>query len=196
MLISVLLADLLKLLLKEFTSSHTVSSIAETLKISRVGTWKALKTLEKDGLIRLDKISSKKTATFTANLNWENPLTEKALALILAKEASDHKKWVATFNSLEKKHDFLLLYGSILHSPKKARDVDVLLITKDFRGARKSFEKIQVTQLNKVHALILAEEELQQEIKSNNKAIIDALRRGVVLFGQESFVKLIKSMER
>ena len=117
---------ILKILLKEFTIEQTITSLAETIVMSRVGIWKVLKKLQSKELIILSKVGIGKTNTYIIKLNWDNPLIEKMLSLILTEDALKNQRWLNNFLELENKVDFLILYGSIINYPKEAKDIDIL----------------------------------------------------------------------
>ena len=48
-------------ILKDFSKTHTITSIAEQLNMSRVGIWKILKQLQLEDLVKLIPIGSGKT---------------------------------------------------------------------------------------------------------------------------------------
>lgn len=183
----------LNFLLRHIERESTITLLANELKLTRTGIWKLLKKLEKEELVSLASIGEGKTGVYNIKLNWENPLLEKTLALILTQEALKNQRWIENFKDLESKLSFLILYGSILHSPKEANDIDILIITNkdNFQDIENITSKIQKTQDKKIHLLAFAKEELKHELKKSNKAFIDALRKGVILFGQERFIKFI-----
>jgi DNA-binding Lrp family transcriptional regulator len=190
--------DVLKILLKNFSANHTVSSLSQRLKISRVGIWKVLKILESDKLIILTPIGKGKTSAYYIKLNWDNFIVEKTLALILAEESNNQERWRFNFAELEERVGFLLLFGSILHSPNEANDIDIISVVTDKKKFTEIYNvllKIQKTQLKKIHSIDLTENELEQELKKDNNAYIDALSKGVVLYGQENFVQFIKKIQ-
>ncbi|MBU1988534.1 MAG: HTH domain-containing protein, partial [Nanoarchaeota archaeon] len=108
------------ILLKDFCSEHTVTSLAKRLSVSRVGIWKALRKLESEELIILEQIGNGRTSVYRIRLNWKNVLTERELSLYLTQEALRQKRWRWDFCELERNIDFTLLFGSILTLPKKA----------------------------------------------------------------------------
>ena len=189
---------ILKILLKDFTIKLTITFLAKEIGMSRVGIWKILKKLEVEKLIILSPIGTGKTSTYIISLNWENPLVEKTLSLALTEDALKNQRWLSNFGDLEDKVDFLLIYGSIIHSPKEANDIDVLGITSKnkFLEIEESIKKIQKTQIKKIHALNFTPVEFKGELEKPNKAFIDAIKRGIILFGQEKFIKFIKSITR
>jgi len=185
-------------ILKDITIQHTVTSLAKELKLSRVGTWKILKKLEAEKIINLKSIGRGKTSTYLVELNWNNKVTEKKLELLLTEEAQSNQRWLDNFKELEKETDFLILFGSILHSPKEAKDIDFLMVTdkKNFSKINENISKIQKSQIKKIHSNNLTEAEFRTEISKQNKIFIDAIKKGVVLFGQEKLIKVVKEMKR
>ena len=182
-------------LLKDFTKKHTITSLAKELKLSRVGIWKILKKLEAEEYILIESIGSGKTSTSIIKINWENLLVEKALALYLTEESIKQRRWRVNFVELEKEVDFLVLYGSIISFPQQANDIDVLGIAKKnkFVKIQNILDEIQKTENKKIHIINFTILEFMKELQNNNKAFIDAIKKGVILFGQENFVKFMKN---
>ncbi len=190
---------ILKILLKDFTIKPIVTSLAKEVSMSRVGTWKAIKKIQSEKLIILSPIGTGKTSAYSIILNWGNPIVEKTLALTLTEDALKNQRWRTNFAELEDKVDFLIIYGSILNSPKDANDIDLLGAVSNkhkFMEIEETVARIQKTQHKKIHALNFTQTELQQELERPNKAFIDAIKKGVVLFGQENFVKFIKDVRK
>ncbi len=184
------------ILLKDF-SSHTATFLSKELKMSRWGVWKILKRLEKDKLILIEPVGRGKTSTGIIKLNWDSILAEKTLALYLTQEALKYKRWLHDFSSLQQEIDFLMLYGSVLYS-KEANDIDLIGVAKEKSLAkiRDMLSKIQETQIKKIHFISLTQKELRYELKKPNRAYLDAVRKGIILFGQENFIKFMKEMQK
>ncbi|HIH11758.1 TPA: hypothetical protein HA241_06215 [Candidatus Woesearchaeota archaeon] len=190
--------ELLIILLKEFSTKHTVTSLAKELKMSRVGTWKLIKKLEEIKYLVLTSVGTGKTSTYTVDLNWDNIIVEKALTLYLTEETVKQRRWQVNFNELEAVTDFVILYGSILHAPQHAEDIDIVGITSksSFVKVQKILDKVQKTQSKKIHAINFTESEFKTELQKHNRSFIDATKRGVVLFGQERFFKFMGGVNR
>lgn len=191
--------EILKTLLKDVGKKHTVTSLSKEREISRVGSWKLLKELEKENLIILTPIGPEKTSVLEVSLNWNNPLLEKTLALLLTEDALKQSKWRYNFKELENQVGFLILFGSILHSPKEANDIDVLNLVSNeesFVKIGKIITNIQITQNKKIHAINLTEKELKHELRDKNKAYTEALKKGIVLYGQENFIRFIRETSK
>ncbi|MBS3167429.1 hypothetical protein J4403_04475 [Candidatus Woesearchaeota archaeon] len=189
---------ILKLLLKDFTIKPTITVLSKEIDMSRVGTWKVLKKLETEQLIFLSSVGEGKTSTYNILLNWKNPLLVKTLALALTEESIKNPRWLSNFKELESKLDFLLIYGSIIHSPKEANDIDLLGIIskKNFLLIEEIIKKIQKTQIKKIHLINLTSAEFKAELKKPNKVFVDAVKKGIVLFGQEKFIKFINDLSK
>ncbi|MEK6823739.1 MAG: HTH domain-containing protein [Nanoarchaeota archaeon] len=190
---------ILAILLKQFLINWTITSLANEINLSRVGIWKVLKKLEKEKLIILISIGKGKTNTISIKLNWENIILEKKLSLILTEEASKQQRWLNNFEELKDVTEFTLIYGSILHSPKEANDIDILEIVsnkKDFLKIEKIVQKIQKTQIKKIHSESFTKEEFREEIKKPNKIFIDAIKKGIILFRQEKFIKFVRDIQK
>lgn len=191
-------AKILKILLKDLTIKPTITALSKKIGMSRVGTWKVLKKLEREKLVILSPIGAGKTSAYGISLNWNSPLTEKNLSLALAEEAVKYQRWISNFTELENKTDFLIIYGSMIHSAKDANDIDILGVTakNKFLEVEESIRKIQKTQIRKIHAMNFTQAEFKQELEKPNKVFIDAVQKGIVLFGQEKFIKFIKNTAR
>ncbi len=190
---------ILKILLKDFSVEHTITSLAKETGMTRVGTWKVLKKAELDKLILLSQAGKGKTSTYLVRLNWESLLLKKLLSLALTEDAMKHQRWLNNFSELENKMDFLIIYGSILHYPKEANDIDILGIVPNknkFLEIEEAVKKIQKTQLKKIHILNFTLQEFKQELQKPNKALIEAVKKGVVLFGQDKFIKFAEGVLR
>ena len=190
--------QILKILLKDVLAIPTITFLAKELSISRVGAWKILKKLEEEKLVVLSSIGSGKTSTYIVRLNWDNIILEKTLSLALTQDSIKSRRWLNNFAELENKLDFLIIYGSILQNQKDARDIDILGVTNktNFLAIEESIKKIQKTQLKKIHSINFTQKELKSELEKSNKAFIDALKKGIILFGQEKFIKFMKSITR
>lgn len=188
---------IIKILFKDFSLRHSISSLSQELKITRVGAWKALKNLEKEKYVLLKQIGKGKTSTYIVELNRTNILLENVLMGILLEEAQKNQRWLYDFSEIEKFVNFSIIYGSILNNPKEANDIDILSIVsnkKNFIELDNTINKIQKTQIKKIHAINMTQEELKTELKKGNRAFIDAIKKGIILFKQENFIKFIKSI--
>ncbi len=185
------------MLLKEPFVVHTATSLAKSVGLTRQGVWKILHKLSKNKLIILESIGKNKTSISTIKLNWDNFVTEKTLSLLLTKESLKEQRWIVNFKELCNNVEFLIIFGSILINPKESNDIDIIAVVKkkNFKKVEEIISKIQKTQFKKIHLIDLTKTEFIYEIKEANKAYVDALKKGIILYGQDEFIKLMKVLQ-
>ena len=191
--------QILLILFRDIFIIHTATSLAKILGMSRWGVWKILKELENNRLIMLNQMGGGKTSVHIVKLNFGSVILSVCLAFALSKESLKYERWKANFKELAEHTEFLILYGSILHSPKEANDIDILGVISDkgkFVKINHIIDKAQKTQAKKIHSLNFTPEEFMYEIKKSNKAFIDSVKKGVILYGQEKFVKFIMEIHK
>ena len=54
---------------------------------------------------------------------------------------------------------------------------------------------MQKTLLKRIHLIDLTGAEFETELKKPNESYLDALKNGIILFGQDNFTKFIKKMQ-
>ena len=183
------------LLLKDFSTMHTITSIGKELGMTRSGIWKVLMKLKKENYITLETTEEK--SLLLPKLNLRNELLGKYLDFALSKEAKEHERWVFNFAEVKEHASFFILYGSILKSYAKAKDIDVIGVIPDkksFKKLHESLDKIQKRESKRIHSINFTQSEFREELLKPNKAFIDAVSKGVVLFGQEEFIKFMKKL--
>lgn len=184
---------IIKALIKS-PDTNTISALSGEIGISRQGVFKVVKRLELERLLRLSKVGKGRTSIFVIKLNWQNPILEKQAAIILLDEAQKNQRWITNFIELEKNVKFTLIFGSVLTSPKEAKDIDLINVASDFITIDKIINATQKTQTKKIHALNLTEAEIREELAKGNPALTEAIKKGVVLFGHENFIKFIRGL--
>ncbi len=190
---------ILKILFREPFVDHTATSLSKTLGITRQGLWKSLNKFSNDKIISLKSIANTKKSAVKISLDLTNPVTNKTISLLLTKELSEYERWKVNFAEIEKHVSFLILFGSILHSPKEANDIDIIAVIEkreNFKQIEETISKIQKTQSKKIHLIDMTEIEFKQELLNKNKAYLDALKKGIILFGQENLIKSITDLSK
>src|SRR3989338_5564816 len=179
------------LLLKDFSTMHTITSLGKELGMTRSGMWKVLKRLESRKYI-VTKSTGKETSTTIQKLNFKNDMLDKYMNLALSMETVDYELWIFNFAAVKEHVSFFILYGSMLKSYAKANDIDVIGIVhnrKGFKLLHESLDKIQKSESKRIHAINFTESEFREELLKPNNALVEAVKKGIVLFGQENFIK-------
>ena len=134
---------IIKALIKS-PDTNTISALSGEIGISRQGVFKVVKRLELERLLRLSKVGKGRTSIFVIKLNWQNPILEKQAAIILLDEAQKNQRWITNFIELEKNVKFTLIFGSVLTSPKEAKDIDLINVASDFITIDKIINSSQI----------------------------------------------------
>ena len=52
--------------------------------------------------------------------------------------------------------------------------------------------KLQIAQQKKIHDINFSQQDFKNELKRPNKAFVHAIQTGIILYGQEKFIKFIR----
>ena len=89
-----------------------------------------------------------------------------------------------------------MLFGSATKNYKAARDIDILTVIgkKDYKEVRKIMKEKQELLPKELHSIEMTEEDLTNNIKKRQAAIMDIIKNAVILYGQDKYVEVIKSV--
>ncbi|MBS3079280.1 nucleotidyltransferase domain-containing protein [Candidatus Pacearchaeota archaeon] len=178
------------ILFKEKLGFYNSRSMSKIVGISHPGAFKILKKLEKNFIVSSKRIG--KAIIFS--LNFENPMTKNLVENALIAESQEYKRWVEEFKEIEEISLFAILFGSIIKNENSAKDIDLLVVSeqnyqsiiqKIINGKNKISNK-------KIHLILQIGEDFLNDLHKNNKVILEIIKTGIVLFGQDKFIKLIK----
>jgi biotin operon repressor len=182
--------DVILHLFRNPTSQHTISSLTEELKRSRVGVWKTVKELEKNGFVTLSSIELIRKKVYTVELNWENSVVEKSIEIYLLNEVLNYEDWTKNFNNLGNVLDFLFLC-------KEEDNIKIVGITQKGKFVRiQKPADLQESNGKEITTLSITNLEFLQGLKNKKNEYMDAVKKGIVLFGQGNFIQFIKKMHK
>lgn len=53
--------------------------------------------MQADSLVLISSVGKGKTSTGIVGINWDNPVVDKMLALVLVEQVARNKRWVSSF---------------------------------------------------------------------------------------------------
>ena len=179
-------------LFKDFTIDYNPSSIAKVIGKTRVGTFKALNSLEKDSIVTGKNMGK---ARFY-KINFKDDYAIKNVETLLMEEAKNYIRWKDELNPLFSLTDIIILFGSIIRNEEKANDVDVLLVfnKKNNDKINRFIKEKNLLLIKKLHPIKQTKEDLRKNIIKRDKVIINAVKTGIVLHGYEKITELIKNV--
>ena len=192
------LTKIVEFLFRNTPNRFNVNQISRELKISVGSAYKILKSLEKKGVLVSQKIGNgiyyvlnldnKEAKSITELVLMESrnkPLSKNPHALIYAKDFKDG----------EKLSKAIILFGSILES-KDAKDVDVLFIID--KGKSKAVEdfcmKLSNLRPKRINPLFMTMADFKENIKKQDRVITDILKKGVILFGEDTVINILRGV--
>ncbi len=180
--------EILKIIFKDFLTPYNSRSISKKIKISHAGAFKILKKLEKEELVKSIRIGR----AVIYSINKENPLALKEIEITLIIEAGNYKRWIEEFKSLKDKAEFVMLFGSILKKEEKARDIDLLVVAEkeNFKDIKRFISERQNFLNKRIHLILQSLDDFKQDLEKKNKAIVEIIKTGVILFGQDKFIEV------
>ena len=176
---------------------HNINQISRKLRLSVGSVHKILKNLEERDVVRGKELGN----AIYYNLNLDNSEAIKLLELILIDEKNGlmaENKTARVYALDLKKYNAkcIILFGSIIDKAEEAKDVDVLYIVrskKQIKEVNNFCLEISKIRTKKINPLIMLEQDAMNNLKNQNKAMIDIFKNGVVLNGEEVFIKIAKN---
>lgn len=180
----------LRMLFASLGEPSSINHIARECGIAPNGAFKILKKFEKDGILKVKDIANIKAYS----LNFENEMTKSVLKLALVSELSSRLKY--RFEDLKALKDIVevcVIFGSYATSKENPNDLDVLFIfdAKNFNKFKQKSERVFMTIPIKVHDVIQTEEDFARNLRAN-KISYEILKKGVVLWGYDTLIKIVE----
>jgi len=177
------------LVYKSFTSYYNANSLAKEIGLSQVGTMKLLKKLDREDIL----VSKKIGKSYIYKINIGEEIVRKLIAFILINESRKYLKWKEEFKSLNKSGRIILFYGSASRNYAQARDIDLMVILNksDVKEVRDKILEIQKMLPKKMHSIEATKNDLIENLKNKNKAMIDIIKTAIVLYGYDDYMGVI-----
>ena len=177
-------------LFKEPYEEYNSNNLAISVGKSRIGVSKALNSLEKNNLVT-GKILGK--AKFY-KINYNDEYARKTIELLLMDESKKYPKWKDEFKEFQVK--ILVIFGSIIKNEKEAQDIDILIVynEKDNEQINKIIKEKNSILTKKIHPIKQTYEDIKNNILKKDKILINAIKDGIVLKGQEEIVRLMQEV--
>ena len=161
--------SVINFLVRNFTEKLTIRSIAQRLNFSAAGVFNILKKLEKEGIAVGQRLG---TGLFYS-INLDNKLSQHLAAIVL----------------LYSKEKPAINVEKIKYAKSAVFDMSTLLLVID------NITNIEVDVPN-VNVISKTEDEIIELFKKKDQEMMQLLKKGIVLFGEEKIVNIIKNCSR
>lgn len=184
---------ILRFLLANFDKDYSINEIAKNCGLAPNGAYEALKKFEKKGILLFKKIGNLKSY----KINFESIEANKLLELILIPDYQESKIRYR-YNDLKPLKNITklcIIFGSYITKKEKPNDIDVIFVIRkaDYKKYAEVLDKIKRVMPFKLHDIIQTKDDLNKNIRKRDKIIIKALSEGVVLWGHEFLIEVIKN---
>ena len=180
------------ILFKDYTTYYNANSISKVLKISPVGAQKIFKRLLQENVVT-SKIIGK---SITYKLNFNDNYVSQLIAFLLADEANNFKRWKEEFKELFKEGRIVMLFGSTIKDYAHAHDIDLMIVigNKEVKEVNAVLKKKEEILPKKLHAIKLTHQDLLENLKKKDQAMLDIVKNAIILYGQDKYVEIIKNV--
>ena len=186
-------AKTIEFLIRNFSKDYNINQLAKKLSISVGGIFKILKKLKSWDFLIEKKLGN--NIFYKINYDSQDALDACKFALTEKKISSYVKVWIKDLEILKEKTELAILFGSVLKKNKEARDIDVLLVFKkrNLKDIENMIEEINRIKSKKIHAVYQTKADLIMNINKRDKAILEEIKTGVILWGRDLLVESVKN---
>ncbi|HLC85303.1 MAG TPA: hypothetical protein VJH22_05925 [Candidatus Nanoarchaeia archaeon] len=182
----------LKFLLKHFEEDHSINQLAKQIGITPKGMHKLLTRLGSQNILIAKKIGN----GIFYHINFQSELALAATQLSLFEEIKlpYAKAQAKDLQRLRPYTQAAILFGSVLDKGERAGDIDVLFILDErkYDPFKKALASLRSLKSKPIQDIIQTPEDLSKNLKKRDKVILDALKNGNVLWGQDILIQAVK----
>ncbi len=172
---------------------HSINELSKECNLTPNGAYKILKKLEKEEVIKPKKIAN--ISSYKLNFESEKTTRILELAFIPDKLEGRIKNRTEDLQALKDVTSICIMFGSYITDKKEPGDLDLLFVLEKekFNKYKKILDKVRSISPIKIQDVVQTTEDLKQNIKKEDKIILTNLREGIVLWGFEKLVEVIKN---
>ncbi len=174
----------------------SINDLSNQINISTGSAYKVLTKFEKEGVITAVPISNIVTYPF----NFINEKTKPVIELVYAAEQFENKIKMRAHDLelLKDTTQMCLLFGSYITSKQNPSDLDILFVIEKekFADYKKILTKVQLITPIKIQDVVQTKEDLIQNIRKQDPIIVEALKKGIALWGFHLLAEVIKDSRK
>ncbi len=172
---------------------YSMNEIAKLCKLTPNGAHKLLTKLEKEGVLKAKPIANLKAY----KLDFESEKTARVLELAFMPDSLEGRVKLRAddLKQLKVVTKSCVLFGSYITTKKEPGDLDVLFVLerKNFEAYKQALSKVQDITPIKIQDVVQTTDDLQQNLKKGDPIVVEALRNGIVLWGFDVLVQVVKN---
>ena len=182
-------------LFRDVAVHYNAHSLSKRLGLSPRGTLKLLKRLQKQQLLTSRTLG--KATYYKPNL--EESYTGKLVELLLMREAREKaSRYLFEFKDLFPHASIIVLFGSILRTPRSANDIDILGVFEESEEAAVDavIKEERKYTARPIHLIKQGPEDFRKNLHKGNEVLLNILRHGIVLHGYSDLIAAVSEVTR
>ena len=183
----------LRFLATSVGKDHSINDVAKTCKLTPNGAHKLLAKLEKEGVLKAEPIANLKAYT----PDFKSEKTVRVLELAFMPDTLERRvtSRAEDMRPLKAVTQACVLFGSYITTKKEPGDLDVLFILKraDFEAYKQALARAQDITPVKIQDVVQTTDDALQNLKKGDPIVAAAFRGGIVLWGYDIVVQVIKN---
>ena len=185
---------ILRFLLANFNKDYSINEIAKNCKLAPNGAYEILKKFENTRVLFSKKIANLRSY----KINFKSIEASKLLEIILIPDYNKSKIYYRyrDLKPLEKITKLCIIFGSYTIEKENPNDIDILFVLrkKDYKNYTQTLDKVRAIMPYKLHDIIQTKGDLSRNIRKGDKIVIETISKGIVLWGHEFLIKVIKDV--
>ena len=185
--------EILLILTKDFSTDYNANNITKKIGITSAGAFKAMKNLEKKGLITGKKMG--KAIFYKVNL--KDYYTFRTIETLLINESKEEaSRWLNEFKDLFNYVEIAVIFGSIIRYPEKANDIDLLVVFRKEKNnlVNKVRDERRALSIKAIHLVKQTLKDLDRNLRKKDKVILSAIKNGCILCGYDKLLEAVKNV--
>lgn len=181
-------SKVLRTLLMSFEEDYSINQISRICNLSPNGAMKIVKKFESLGILSVKKIAN----ISSYKINFENLKTKSTLELALIPEIRKlEEKIKFKINDLKELKEINSTF--IITDSSKNLKIFFIAKEKNFEKYKELSKKVYKTLPVKIEDILYSEENLRETLLNKDNVIINALKEGIILWGQDKIINLIEN---
>ena len=183
----------LRYLIAHFNSETSINQIARECQLSPNGAYKILKKFEEEEVLERRKIAN----VISYKLIIKTSRAQKIVELAFLYKLEGRMRYrEQDLKPLQEATQLALVFGSYITKKEQPGDLDVLFIIRkrDYTKYHKLKETVELVLPVKLHDILQTKSDLKENMLKRNPAILNALSEGVVLWGQDFLLGVLKDV--
>ena len=174
----------------------SINDLAKACKLAPSGAHKVLKKLEKEGVVKAKSIAN--IRSYKLDFQGDNTESVLHMAFVPGELEGRVKLRSQDLKPLKDTTRVCIIFGSYITVKQNPSDLDLLFILEktNFETYKHALAKAKDLMPIKIQDVIQTTEDLEQNLKKGDPVIIGVLRTGVVLWGFDVLVRVIKNVSK